>query len=565
MNNKITATITIVAVIGVGYLVYKSTYGNTAVTQYIIGVVKKGTIVKSISGSGQVSVSNQIDIKSKASGDVVYVGSKNGEFAEAGSLIMQLDTRDAKKAVRDAEINLLRAKLDLEKKNGVTKDDATLRGLKEKANDDLTKSYEDGFNTVANAFLDIPGVMSGLNDVLFGTTLNASGQWNVDYYTDAVKESDNKIMQYRQSAIESYQTAKNAYDKNFEDYRTSNRFSERKTIESVVLETYNTTKMIAEAVKNTTNLIQFYKENLVSRSLKPNTAADTHLGNLNTYTSKTNTQLLNLLSAKNTIQTNKENVAGADIDIASQGLQVRQAENTLQDAEEHLRDYFIRAPFSGIVAKINFKKGEQIGANSIVATVIAKQRIAEISLNEIDAAGVKVGQKAKLTFDALSDLIIMGEVDEIDAVGTVAQGVVSYNAKITFDTQDDRVKPGMSVAAAITIQEKENVLMVPNAAVKSQGEMHIVNVPGEGEFNAGVDMQRGPQTLSRPIHGVPVEVGISNDDTTEIVAGLHEGDMVITRTVTAAATTQNSQQTSSFRIPGLPGGGGGVGGRNRLN
>ena len=99
--------------------------------------------------------------------------------------------------------------------------------------------------------------------------------------------------------------------------------------------------------------------------------------------------------------------------------------------------------------------------------LITKQKIAEISLNEVDAAKVKVGQKVTLTFDAIDGLSITGEVSEIDALGTVSQGVVTYGVKIAFDTQDERVKSGMSVSAAIITDVKQNVLLVPNAAVKS--------------------------------------------------------------------------------------------------
>ena len=65
-----------------------------------------------------------------------------------------------------------------------------------------------------------------------------------------------------------------------------------------------------------------------------------------------------------------------------------------------------------------------------------------------DFLTIKVGDKATLTFDAVTDLSISGQVAEIDTVGTVSQGVVSYALKIAFDTQDTRVKPGMTVSAA---------------------------------------------------------------------------------------------------------------------
>ena len=100
-------------------------------------------------------------------------------------------------------------------------------------------------------------------------------------------------------------------------------------------------------------------------------------------------------------------------------------------------------------------------------------------MNEVDVAKIKVGQKTTLTFDAIDGLSIAGEVIDIDAVGTVTQGVVNYNVKIGFDTQDERIKPGMSVSATIIIEVKQDVLLIPNSAIKSAGEAYYVEMPTE--------------------------------------------------------------------------------------
>ena len=70
-------------------------------------------------------------------------------------------------------------------------------------------------------------------------------------------------------------------------------------------------------------------------------------------------------------------------------------------------------------------------------------------MNEVDAAKISVGNKTTLTFDATEDLTLTGKVAQIDTIGTVEQGVVSYKVKIAFDTQDERIKPGMTANASI--------------------------------------------------------------------------------------------------------------------
>src|SRR5258708_3248774 len=82
-------------------------FGNTSgLTLYTLAAVQKGTIVTSVTGSGQVSASNQLDLKPKVSGDVVYIGATEGSTVPAGTLIVELDAQDAQKAVRDAQVNL---------------------------------------------------------------------------------------------------------------------------------------------------------------------------------------------------------------------------------------------------------------------------------------------------------------------------------------------------------------------------------------------------------------------------------------------------------------------------
>ena len=157
-------------------------------------------------------------------------------------------------------------------------------------------------------------------------------------------------------------------------------------------------------------------------------------------------------------------------------------------------------------------------------------------------------------------LTIAGQVIDIDNLGTVSQGVVSYGVKIAFDTQDDRIKPGMSVSAAIITDTKTDALLVPNSAVKSQGDnyyVEILDVSGENsqQNNSGSQGVTSP-TLPK---NQSVEIGASNDSMTEIVSGLKEGDKVVTQTTTSSATTKTTTTTKSsnskISIPGLREGG----------
>ena len=187
----------IVAVAVGGYFVYQKFNGNGQSTvRYVTSVATNGNIIVSVAGTGQVSVSNQVDIKPKASGQITYVGVTVGQEVKAGTSIAQIDASDALKSVRDAQANLESAKLSLDKfvqppteldliqaQNNVEQ----AKQAKANAEDSLNKDYESGFNTVASTFLNLPTIMSGIDDILLADDFT-NGQANMYYYSDAVEE-----------------------------------------------------------------------------------------------------------------------------------------------------------------------------------------------------------------------------------------------------------------------------------------------------------------------------------------------------------------------------------------
>lgn len=541
--------------------------GDGGETRYVLAAVERGTLTVAITGSGQVSASDQVDIKAKVSGDAVYIGAKNGDQVKAGTLIVQLDARDALKTVRDAEANLEGAQIALEK---IKKPADTLSLIQtqnafDQAQENLEKSYDDGFNAVADAFLELPGVISGLQDILYGSNIS-TGQSNIAAYSDMVKTYNAAATQFKTDAELKYAAARNAYEKSFGAYKSAGRFSDDDTVKNLINEVYQTTKTMAEAVKSADNLLSLVKDELNKRNLIIPSLLTTHQTLLADYTGKTNSHLNGLLDAKDTIvslgrSVSEKNEAleklhrGADeLDLESQELAVRQKENALKDARDKLADYYIHAPFDGTLPALNLKKSDNVSSGDLVATIITSEKLAEISLNEVDITQIKPGQLAELTFDAVDGLVLAGEVAETDIVGAVSQGVVTYNVKIGFKADDERVKPGMSVTAAITTVVKENVLMAPLSAVKTQGRTRYVEVIDGDNLPAGGEefLARGAPGIASPLppRRQPVEVGIAGETHMEIIGGLSEGDQIILRTITPTAAAATPAVPSLFGQPG---------------
>lgn len=581
LAHRIISGVLLVVIAGGGYWGYGKITSTSGETRYVVAEVQKGTLVVSITGTGQVSTSNQLDVKPKVSGEILSVPVKNGQTVKAGALIAVVDPSQAQKTVRDAEANLQSAQLSLEKLQkpadqlSVTQAQNSLaqaQESKQNALDDLTKAYADGFNEVSDTFIDFPTTMVGLHDVLFTTSsqLGGSNQENLDYYASIIDQfsGTNKGRQFRTDTQTKYTDAKATYDKAFADYKVTSRTADSAVIVALIQEVGDAVKLASEALKSANNIIQLYKDTFANRNLTPSSYASTQITTLNTYTSTLNSHSNSLLTNLTTIRTSIQAIASAErsvtanqqsldklkggadeLDVQSSQLTVTQRKNALQDAKDNLADYYVRAPFDGAIAALNVKVHDFAGSTAI-ATIITQSKIAELSLNEVDAASTAVGNKATLTFDAVPDLTIAGTVSEIDTVGTVSQGVVTYNVKISFDTQDSRVKPGMSVSAAIQTAVKENVLLVPSSAVKTQGDssyVQVFNPPLSGNI-------RSPQGLisTQTPERVSVQIGLSNDTSKEITSGLSEGDQVIARTITTSA------QTATTQAPSLFGGGGAV-------
>lgn len=242
---------------------------------------------------------------------------------------------------------------------------------------------------------------------------------------------------------------------------------------------------------------------------------------------------VDLASAKNKYTQVKKDDTSDKYDKKSQKLAVEQKENTLADAKAKLSDYYVRAPFGGVVTALSVNPGDSVSRSDVLASVITNDVHAKVVLNEIDAIRVRIGDKATLKFDALPETGITGKVTKIDTIGTVSQGVVTYNAEIFLDTQNNLLKPGMSVSASVISDTKSDVLMVPVSAVKSDANGSYVEV-----LNGGTTPQRKN-----------VQVGASNSEFTEISGDIKADDKVVTQTIDPNATT-----TSSSAGGGLGGG-----------
>ncbi|MBI4272673.1 HlyD family efflux transporter periplasmic adaptor subunit [Candidatus Uhrbacteria bacterium] len=647
-----------------GWYYYRTTKTTQEPIRYITTPVSRGSLVVTVSGSGYTAANSRVDVKPKVSGDLETLLVQSGKPIIKDAVIATINNDAAQKELRDARLKLQNVRLSLKKlkeppsalallsaENAIHAAQRELEKLQKppdqadivsaqnsfakaksdydalitdqelwytKAKDTFSKSQEvleksrdDALTTVANVFLDLPSIKSGIESIASASP-SASAQAYLDSYSDQVSpqtEMDTAIMlksEMRKSFLEmddSYAPALSAFNE-------TNRSSSLDRVESLIDKTLQSVKAVSETLKRTKKYFDFVQNNFMDRKITVPTILSTQQSSVQGYIEDINTHLGQLLStertvrdnrlallnaqrdlaqldtsqprakdtARNTIKEKEKNlekiIQGADeqdiaaaeekikereetlsdlkkgsaaLDIESQELSVRQSEIAVQDAQERLGDYTLKSPIAGFVAQVPVTRGESVSPSTILASIVTKKKIAEISLNEIDAARIALGMRATLTFDALPTLSLTGEVIEMDTIGTLEQGVVTYAVKIAFDTENPSVREGMSVTATILVDSRANSLIVPAASVQSEREQDFVQV-----FISGAPQRR------------MVRKGISNDTQTEILEGLNENDPVITQTIRAdqEKTTNQNQPRSLFQTAPIGGqrGGGGFGG-----
>lgn len=559
-KHKYVSLFTFVFVLSVVYFVYNHFAGSEGETRYILGTVVKDTVVVSVSGSGQVAVSNQIDVKPKVSGDVIWVSVISGQEVRQGAAIAGLDNTDASQAIIDAELAIKEASLNFEKSSAQAPIDyqRKLESL-DKSKSDLMVEYKNVFSLISKAFIDLPTVITGSEDVLFGNSVDTrTGQNNLSIYKDLFDQAEKDLVtSLADIAEKDIRLARIRYDESFSSYKTVSTFSSNEVMEKTLDQTLSTAEAIAQATKSEINLLDTVVDILTKKNRKISSVISGYQSNLKSYINTANSHTGNLSSEQSNLQNLKDDIKNLErditilkinnptgfkpIDLQISENSIKKLEANLAELKQNLLDYVVRAPFDGVISKILVKKGDSVSSGTNIATIVSKQKIAEITLNEVDVAKVKIGQKAILTFDAIENLSITGNVASIDTVGTVSQGVVNYYVQINFDTQDDRIKPGMSTSVAIITDVKTDVLTVQNSAIKSQNAYFYVEM---FEMPIATDVgTQGITSSSLPVQRV-VTTGISNDTVSEITSGLSENDQIILRTV--VSSIQSGSQTPSI-------------------
>lgn len=206
--------------------------------------------------------------------------------------------------------------------------------------------------------------------------------------------------------------------------------------------------------------------------------------------------------------------------IQSASESLRSAEISMQNLQDAMNNYTITAPISGTIIEKDAKAGDAVKAGDTLCIVYDLSYL-EMSINvdELQISSISVGQKVQITADAVPDKTYVGTVTRVSMKGASNGGTTTYPVTIRIDDTDG-LRPGMNANAEIVVAEANNALAVPNAAVV-RGSYVLVTKDSPSAANADTAME-APEGFVY----VPVKTGVSDDDYTQIVSGIQEGDTI---------------------------------------
>ena len=151
-------------------------------------------------------------------------------------------------------------------------------------------------------------------------------------------------------------------------------------------------------------------------------------------------------------------------------LQREAANKSLEEAKQQRENLIVVAPCDGTIATLNVSEGDEITDGTLIGSILEGEDMnLTIAVDELDVVEVAVGQKVKITVDALSDAEMDGEVYKIAPVGSNSGGVTTYDVELTFDAAGSGVRSGMNATGEITVASADDTLYVPVEALMTIG------------------------------------------------------------------------------------------------
>ncbi|MCR4432218.1 MAG: HlyD family efflux transporter periplasmic adaptor subunit [Tepidanaerobacteraceae bacterium] len=517
----------------------KKTLAQTA----SVARVTRGDLEKVISASGTLEPMDQDTIYLKVDGTVKKVYHKEGDVVKKGDLLYELEDPSLEISLKKAQVSISQAKLNLnealKKRNKLVvyaPEDGVVKSLDVKIGDSvnentvLATTLNEKKNKVKAPFnsAQIKNIKVGQKAEVFFVDYLYSVEGTVTK-VDSVATPASSGARYYYATVE--------IDGNY--YVDG---------ENLATQVYISTPNGKEQ-----SLEQVYVEQMDTVEVKPEISSKIKEIYVEEGDTVKKGQKLFLLDDED-IESNIEQLQ----------MSLNQAELDYQSKLEDKKNLLVNAPIDGTIIEQNVREGDLIkvsnsssSSNEAAAVIVDYSKMQVVlAIDELDITSIELGMPVKITADAVSGEEFQGVVEKIADEGTSQNNVSTFDVTVTLD-KTPKLKAGMTVDAQITVAKKENVLMLPVAAVQQKdGKSYVIPVRKDNSSNGEMEKNSKNNSANSSIstngstnngnrrismNMVEVKTGISNDDYIEIVSGLNEGDMVLVPT-SSTSTTSGSRQ-----------------------
>lgn len=486
-KKKITVLVLLAIVVGGGFWVkgyLEKKKAAQTMTSVETDMVTRGDVEVIITGTAAVEPYERYEIISMVSGDIISSPYEVGDHVEKNAVLYQFDTSDTDLNMQKQEISRQQSEMSYQKALE-NKDKLVVKAKASGVVSDL--KYKVGDEVEANA------VLANLAD---STKLEVTLPFNQSQIANIhVGQAATISSSVHMSSVQGTVTHKDANPKAEADGSSL----------------YNVTISFDNPGAFTTGLIVGGEiEGMISPGSGTVEYADE--GKITTEIQGT-IQSLNYANGdyvkKGAVVATLSSKTISD-EIENSALSYENAQLSMKQSRESLKDYSIQSPISGTVITKNAKAGDTIDKTNSTQTLMVVADISKLKFNleidELDVSKVSVGQPVSITSDALEGEEFTGMITNVSVEGTATNGVTSYSAEVVIDNPGN-LRPSMNIDASVIVESAKDVLVVPTEDIKSiMGKKYVYLKDGSAQPQ-GADkpedgnLHKGAQEGSMPPAG----------------------------------------------------------------
>ena len=531
MKKWIIIGVIVVLVLGLGggvYLargkIFSKKKSKTSTIQ--TATVRRGDITTTVSATGTIQPLVTVEVRSKASGAITKLYVDESDTVKAGDLMAeiektytQVDVDSAQADLRSAQARLQQADMNInlqtqqsesqirQAQENVTSVKAKLAQLEEQIKyEHITnnRAVKDAQNDIDISKLRLSLAQNPRPETVKKAQLAIDqAKYNMDL---AKAEYDRRKVLYEKqfvskseldSAQSSYESSKTQYESAVEQLKLAKDPSSEDDI-----------KLAQKSIDKAESALATTNQKVDQEKLREK---DLEISKLQVKDAENSLALA--IANKAQIELKKKDKEAAQASLI-------RAQAALKSAKDKNDDTIVKAPTSGTVLARNVVEGQVItssmgnsaAAGTLLFTMADLDNVyVQTDVDETDMGKLKVDQPVTITVDAYPDRKFQGKVLKIAPMGKAVQNVTTFKVTTVIENPSKILKPGMNASVEITAEDVRDVLVVENEAIMDSpnGKMVVPVIDG------------------KPGNPMPVEIGVRGWDTTEIIFGAEDGDVLM--------------------------------------